>query len=428
MQIGANARTQWYGPGVPYNSFQVAGFYPILSKDKLTQFGAGGAYINVDKQPSGYGQINTTSFGIAGSYKLPVNFKNFFHCGIQLGYMSRNLSAGDIQTGSQVHNGYYDPNAPTNEPTLGTSRGAATIGLGTTWVVEDADREVEAQAGIAAYNLNAPNVSFYDSASDNLKRRYVLHGSIRAIKTREFSLYPSFRYIMQGPAHILNAGGLARFPVGTGSSIGPLNRTIQVPNLFGIGLFYQPNAASALIGVVEYSTANYAVSINYDLGTGSLKDGSKQGSAAEIFIAFRKILGKKRKVDLRFFDTDKNAVTPGGGESAPSQPAPPSPAPAPKPVAPTPAPAPAPTSPKAVSPTSTGKAPLITPQQRALKPAPTKKGTKVKSVAPSSAKTKPAAKKATTPKKVAAKPASKASAKPTGAKPSGKKSTSTKKK
>jgi len=332
MMIGANFRSQWSGIGVPFTSFLVDGYYPILTKNKQTQMGAAGGFLLVDRQPAG--KINTTSFGIAGSYKLPVNYANYFHCGLQLGYLRRTISSDGLTTGSQIRNGYYDPSLPNQEDLLGQSRGAPTIGLGTSWVNEDVDGDIRGQLGVAAYHLNAPNVSFFDSKIDNLKRNFVFTGSVRALKADQISIYPSARYIWQGPARKLNVGALARFPLASGNNRGPRAGAVQTPANFGFGLFYQTNDASAVIGTIEYAQSNYAISVNYNLGTSALKDDNKRGNAAEFFIAYRKTLGRKRKIDLRYFKTEKNS----DGRSGVSDPLSVEPSPTPTTPVPTPAP------------------------------------------------------------------------------------------
>ena len=349
MVIGANFRSQWSGLGVPYTSFLLSGYYPILSKNKLQQFGSAGGYILNDRQPAG--KVNTLGFGVAGAYKLPVNYANYFHFGIQLGYIGRSISDDGLTTGNQVNpnSNYFDPSRPNGE-NLNTSRAGATIGLGTSWVNEDVDGDFRAQLGVAAYHVNAPNISFQNSI-DNLYRKFIVTGSVRALKAPGVSIYPGARYILQGPAHKLNVGALARFAVGGAQNPygggGRSSGAIQPGNI-GFGLYYQTNDASAIIGVIEIVQPKYAISFNYDFGMGSLKDGTARGNASEIFIAYRKTLGKRRKVDLRYFNTDKNSdggTAPGGGADIPDAPrtelAPaPDPVPPPAPV-PTPAPTPA---------------------------------------------------------------------------------------
>ena len=184
---------------------------------------------------------------------------------------------------------------------------------------------------------------------------------MRALKADQISLYPSARYIWQGPAHKLNVGALARFPLASGNSRGPRAGAVQTPANFGFGLFYQTNDASAVIGTIEYAQSNYAISVNYNLGTGALKDDNNRGNAAEFFIAYRKTLGKKRKIDLRYFKTDKNSEG-GSGVSDPKIDEP-----SPTPATPVPAPAPAqapiitPAPPQPAEPTTTAPSVVIPP-------------------------------------------------------------------
>ncbi len=372
MVVGANFRSQWAGLGQAYTTTMVSGFYPILSKNKLRQFGAAGGFVMSDRQP--VGSINTTSFGLAGAYKLPLNYANFVHFGIQLGYFQRSLSLDGATTGSQAQNNYYNPSLPLNEGTLDQSRGAGTIALGASWVNEDVDGDIRAQAGISAFHMNAPNISFTPGFSDNIYRNIIATATVRAVKAPGFSLYPGARYIWQGNAHKLNVGGLARFgisPGGRGPNAGKKDAMFGAGTI-GFGLFYQAVDASAAIATVELVQPRYAVSVNYDLGVGQLKDGSTRGNATEFFVCYRKTLGKRRKVDLRYFKTNKNGEPAEGANPGGTAP---DPAPAPTPpepqAAPTTEPAPAQAAPApADKPAASAAAPAPAPQPK-VSPAPT---------------------------------------------------------
>lgn len=411
--IGVNFRSQWSGLTVPYTDYLISGYYPILSKNKLRQYGAAGGFVQSDRQP---GKFNTTSLGIAGAYKLPLNYANYVHFGIQLGFLMRSINTDGLSTGSQVNNGYYDPSRPTLE-NLGQTKSAPTIGLGTSWVNEDVDGDIRGQVGIAAYHLNQPDVSFISGKFDNLKPSFIFTGTVRAVKADQFSIYPGVRYILQGPAHKLNVGGLARFGINPGNPYGGGGgNSLLQPGTFGFGLFYQTNDASALIGTVELVQPRYAVSFNYDFGMGSLKDGNTRGNAAELFLCYRRTLGKRRKIDLRYYKTDKtldNGTAPSEGNSTgeptpatPETPAPPVEAPAP---APAPSPAPTPAAPSAApAPAPSAPAPAGVPGAPARSTAaPAKASPKAKATSKASVKGKTGAKATAKAKPAAKKPAAK---------------------
>lgn len=423
MVVSLNYRSQWAGIGTPFTSFMLGGYYPILSKDKYRTFGSAGAFILSDRKPSS--SMKTTGFGINGSYKLPLNFANFMHFGIQFSYMQNKLGLDGATTGSQWNGNTYDPNLTINEDP-GQSKGVPAVALGAQWVNEDVYGDIRYMAGISAFNLNRPNTAFYRGlgVNDNLSIRYVLTGGIRAVKVQNITLFPSFRAQLQGTGRLFQLGTVFRYGILDGPNQGD---GFLKSGSIGIGAWYQ--VSQAIIGMVEFNQPNYSISFNYDFGASGYKTDVKNSNAAEFFVMYKKTLGRRKKVDIRYYRTreqDIVPITPGDEKTTPVTTPPAQTQPAPTPVAPpanvspTPsaapsnaAPAPAKTAPAKAKPYGTAK-PGSKPTQK-KKPGATnaKPGAKITSgTKPTTAKSgssgaKPAAKPAAAkPKAGAAKPKS----------------------
>ena len=362
MAIGVNYRNQWQSIGVPFNTFDLQGYYPILSKDKYRQFGAAGLMVLTDVQPGGF--IKSTGVAVAGAYKLPLNYANFLHFGIQFQYYQHTLSNGNLTTGSQWNGANFDPSLSNGE-SLGLSRGVPSVGLGALYINEDGEGDQRGTFGFSIFNINKPNVSFNSGGVDNLYRRLVVTGSIRAVKVNNLTVIPTFRYQLQGKAYHIQGGSLFRYGINQGRFA---KDGIFGAGSVGLGLFYQYE--NALIVALEFNQPRYAVSISYDFGVSKIKDGSSNSNASEIWITYRKALGHRKKADKRFFKTNEGDLP----VSAPQAPVEASPTPV---VPPTTTPAvsepPAPTVAPQVAPVPTPATTVAPAQPATPKVAPAKK-------------------------------------------------------
>ena len=402
MAVGVNFRNQWQGIGTPFNSFNVHGYYPILSKDKYKQMGAIGGYIMSDNQPKSF--YKTIGGAINGAYKLPINYANYMHFGIQLGFFQTGLVRDGLRSGSQYNGIGYDPSLAFND-NPGSSKGQPKIALGTTWVNEDINGDILASAGVAVYNINKPNKSVYTGQVDGLYRRIVVTGQVRAVKVNDVSVIPMVRLNFQSKAYHHQLGAMVRYGVNQGQRSGGYEGDgFFKAGFISGGLFYQYK--QAVIGQIEFSQPRYALAFSYDFGLSDLKDGTTRANAPEIFITYKKTLGRKKKADIRYYKTKEAPSAPSAPLSDPD---------------PVPAPAPAkPVEPKAETPAPAPAAPAIAPDAIPATVAPAPAAAKAPASVPSATKTAGIAKPRIN---TTAKPVTTAVKKPTGAqtKPAAKK-------
>ncbi|WP_116124440.1 PorP/SprF family type IX secretion system membrane protein [Lewinella sp. IMCC34183] len=250
---------------------QDAGFHhlsatPMLTNPALTGVIDGGVRVTADYQErySGLGpDASFTSLLAGADWRRPVGRNHYYGFGVQVQHdrggssdyvRSQGLVSGSYQqrlgslrgpagrgahflsAGTQVGLGqrgfdfnklwfseqyffdpaskaaYLDRGAPTGEP--GNPAGARTyldVGAGVTWFGTFGDRS-GAYAGLAAYHLNAPNISPRPGATDRLARRYVLHGGGELpLGTGYLSLLPAARVMFQGPSRVAQLGGSLRY-------------------------------------------------------------------------------------------------------------------------------------------------------------------------------------------------------------------------
>ena len=255
------------------------------NKGRSSFLGAG-IYFLSDK--AGDVGLGSNQINLSVAYHLEISAVNTISVGLQGGYAFRSINAGKLQWDSQFNGISFDPSLPSDEPsTFSTSSWYADFGTGVQWTYSNGEMNTPSNdhlmisAGIAAYHVNRPELSFYSSSPDNLPMKFVFHASsMIGLKDTKYSIAPDFVYMQQsqlkdiiiGIAVRKNLSAAARY---TGSMKGAA---------VSLGAYYR--LGDAIIPNVQIEFANYALGLSYNVNTSGLTKATSGRGGFEISLRF----------------------------------------------------------------------------------------------------------------------------------------------
>jgi len=181
------------------------------------------------------------------------------------------------------YNGDYDANIPYG----GENKSFADFGSGLQWTYTNGEmnsgtnNQLSVNAGIAAFHVNQPNISFFSTAKENLPVKLVFHGNAQiGLSNSKYLIVPSFLYIQQGTSKDIIAGGLLRLKLQDESKY----TSFVKGSALSLGAEYR--VGDAIIPQVELEFEKYAIGVNYDVNTSDLSVASSGRGGLEISLRF----------------------------------------------------------------------------------------------------------------------------------------------
>ena len=265
-----------------------------------------GAFFMGDK--AGDLKFGTNSGGIGISYHKSLDRRgsHFLTLGLQSEVFNRTIDYSQIKTGSQWDGASYNPNLPAGEFLVDDNFLFWDVTAGLMYYGRFSKR-TNMYAGVSAFHLNAPSVSFLNVDSVRLNRKFVGHAGVRFPLKGRFDLQPKFIYMNQGQSHELIAAAdirilfEERFPEGNNFRFGAMFRAVggdtravwknkkggQVLNA----------EAVVLTGGVDWNGISLGVA--YDINVSELIGGSRSRGAFEVGLSYAGSW-KKRKPQTIF--------------------------------------------------------------------------------------------------------------------------------
>lgn len=270
----------------PYTTFSGAVDlrFPVKSKVKTGKdaFGTGVIFYSDHSAATNF---YTNQIGLTGSFHKALDRKGsqFLSAGVQLGISQRNVNYENISFHDQFHivDGYAYPTQE-NLPVNNFAFGDLAAGIHYSYAP---NRQPGIFAGIAAYHLLEPAVSFYgkeDLSGAKLYRKYAAHVGLLVPLGIAVQFSPRALVYKQGPHLAANAGANWRFLLqeskGYALHLGGWLRPVRnADKEFGL------DAAIAMLGI-EHS--NFLIGMSYDIGLSSLNLQNNRVGAFELSIAF----------------------------------------------------------------------------------------------------------------------------------------------
>ena len=219
--------------------------------------------------------------------------------GAQVGYAQRGFDVTKLWFSNQyfvdnnTREAYLDRTLPTGEEFSGSGAGGyLDVNAGLAWYGNFGDR-LGAYAGVAAYHLNSPNVSPFPGDSDDLDRRYVVHGGGEIpLGNGYMSLLPAMRIMVQGPALDALLGGYVRYSQRRWREIAlRAGLFLQGSNQSSDNL--KPNAVIVGVGL---ETERVQFVVNYDIGVGDLNTVTNGRAGWELGVIYQQGTNYRSKV------------------------------------------------------------------------------------------------------------------------------------
>ncbi|NDB36018.1 MAG: type IX secretion system membrane protein PorP/SprF [Flavobacteriia bacterium] len=291
-------RSQYGSFATPYKTF-VGSFDGRLSAGLKNTNGILGGGLCFFNDRMGDGFFSQTTVGLNASYSLKVSRFSRASVGLNstFGQCAANPTAG--QWGSQYDGTAYNPSMASGENFYQQSFTYFDLGVGAVYsyqtdngyITNTADKGVS--VGFAAYHVNNPRYSFYNSSIQNLSVRYSLftNANIGLDRTNGV-LQPAIYYQRQKKSNELLYGVSYKQIIQKAST-----ETDKIKEIaFSLGLFSRLKDAIVIKTMLFYGP--FSTGISYDINTSKLSLVSNFKGGFEMFIRYNvnNIKGKRLRV------------------------------------------------------------------------------------------------------------------------------------
>ncbi len=283
--LNALYRNQQSTPGVKQTSTYLSARYPFLRR-KSPWHAVG---VEMGRDTEGLeGILETTMFGGAYGYHIPVNLLNSISLGVNANYFGRRINTESLFTGSQFMPGIgFDPSADNGEGTDQFRADVISVGLGLLWQKVDKKSNPRSHLGIAAYNANFPREAFITDTGTELFPIVIVEGAQRIHQGKQWSIDAEVNYRLEQAKSFVIAGATATL------DLSRFNSQLKGQTI-GYKARYLHNRGFAA-GVV-WDTPYFAMAANYDIPAfGTV---AHQG-AFEVALQLKKAVRAKSKRNKR---------------------------------------------------------------------------------------------------------------------------------
>ena len=247
-----------------YNLSQITGVVPLKIKalDILNSDHQSGAALTIYRVGAGKnGELVT--LGVLGTFahNIQVLKSHYVSLGLQAGYV--NIKQGNnFKWGTQYDE--YEGYDKTIIPSIGEIKLASqfpTINAGAVWFMNNSSMKnflqryrFDAFAGISAFNINRPNISFFNDEKSRLPVNWKIHGGIKTKISSKISLFPNMMYVRQNKDN--------QFVFGSYFIFKPKEFDDELAYNAIFGLWY--SAGESIIASIGSSYYNIKFAVSYD--------------------------------------------------------------------------------------------------------------------------------------------------------------------
>ncbi len=269
-----NHRNQWASVTKPYSTFS-GSFDMQLLKRKFRQDVIGiGVVFNSDK--AGDAGMGTTQGSLSLSYTKSLNRRNshFLSFGIQGGGAQHKFDYSQLNFDNQYNGDYYDPSLYNGENFSKDSYFYMDISTGINWFLQLQDQLIF-NAGISAFHLNQPNLSFFNNNDVVLKTRFAFYANSSIGLSINTDILPSVLIMKQGPYTELCFGADFKFIN---------NNSSYFYSAINVGAFLRNQDAFIVKAGLEQR--KWTIGLSYDFNFSDLTPASKYLGGYEIAIIY----------------------------------------------------------------------------------------------------------------------------------------------
>ncbi len=265
IRTNLNYRQQWRSVTTPFTTMAASADMKMLSKARSSSFGLGTFILN---DRAGDAHLNTFQAGILLAGKVPVTSEQNISAGVGFSFLQRHVDLSALSWDKQYDGLVYNPDLPTGEQLMSERTTSVDLCTGIQWsygkgaTTLSSNDNFGAQAGIAVFHLNKPNLGFQNDPS---YWRYVFHGTVSyGIKNSNMQISPSFLITLQGPSKMFYLGTIVKYKLQESSKY----TDYILARMLNVGTFYRFGDAIVMSAQIEWG--QYAFGISYDVNVSSL--------------------------------------------------------------------------------------------------------------------------------------------------------------
>lgn len=292
LKLNLNYRSQYSAIDQNFKASVVNLTVPLFDKTKIKRWGGIGFSFISDKTGE-FGYLSNSGINVAFAYNFLLSENQSIAASLSGGFFRRSLNMNGFTTGSQyIFNSGYDPSAPINESFYNQTKSYFDIAAGIIWQYNDGHKEPEYFAGISAFHLNNPNISFYGYRSE-LDFRFSFQGGFRLLSKEQIIVSPVVNIDFLHQTFRYSVGSKFDFPMN--SLAGGI---IKKGSLSVIPCYITKGIIACSI---ELNQPRYSIGFGYDYNTADLSGIAGYLEGYEVLIKFKKNLGNvnSKKADVK---------------------------------------------------------------------------------------------------------------------------------
>ncbi len=291
MSFGVNVRQYQNKFVADYNLAQISGFVPfnanfLYGKHSKMNHNSGVAASVYREATAGDGNLNSFGAVVSLAHGIQLERQHFLSMGIQAAYV-RKTQGDNFEWGSQYSEDFgYDPNIiPDVGELYDLFTQFPTIGVGLEYFYRSKTTEsyfkknnFDAYCGIAAFNVNRPNQSFFNSTEARVPISFKVNGGLKYYATKSLALFPTVLWINQNMLNQINVGLYATIHPVKGKKVN--NKTASLI----MGVWYR--VQDSFIASLGFSYSNFNFAVSYDFNATNFSVNNMGKGATEITLKY----------------------------------------------------------------------------------------------------------------------------------------------
>lgn len=292
LNFGVNHRTFTNSQLAHYNLTQIAGIIPfeadfLYKKRSSSSQHSSGLGFSVYREATGRNdELNTFGSIISVAHCIQLEREHFLSMGIHGGYI-RKMQGDNFNWGSQYSLDFgYDPSVISSvDDALNDFSHFPSFGFGIQYfyksgVLEDYFKrfDFDAYTGIAFYNVNRPNQSFFDNKEARLPLVIKYNAGLKYHATKRYALYPTLLWEHQNLNNQVNLGMYANVRTSLTEEVAK-----DVVNIL-VGVWYR--VGDSFITSVGCTYYDFKFAISYDFNATNFSYNNRGKGATEVSLKY----------------------------------------------------------------------------------------------------------------------------------------------
>ena len=300
MSIGINNRTFTNTQLAHYNLTQITGIVPFdanfLYNSTSETNHSSGVGITVYREATGsHNELNSFAALASVGHCIQIERQHFLSFGMQGGYV-RKTQGDNFNWGSQYSEDFgYDPSIPSSvDGLLQTYSHFPTFGFGLEYfynsgVLEDYFKrfDFDAYSGIAVYNVNRPNQSFFEDSEARLPLIIKYNAGLKYRVSKRFALFPTVLWEHQNLNNQVNIGMYANVRTILTEEVNKKAVNIIVGSWYRVG--------DSFITTLGFTVYDFKFAISYDFNATNFEYNNKGKGATEVSLKYSIEMSGKRE-------------------------------------------------------------------------------------------------------------------------------------